>query len=60
MQYNVISIVWASCGSCTISSYLVFYMYVILDLFTASKDKSLQAVDMNTGGVAHAINKAHK
>ena len=34
--------------------------YFILDLFTASKDKSLQAVDMNTGGVAHAIKKAHK
>ena len=32
----------------------------ISDLFTASKDKSLQAVDMNTGGVAHAVNKAHK
>ncbi|KAM7435026.1 WD domain repeat-containing protein 55 [Porites harrisoni] len=31
-----------------------------LYLFTASKDKSLQAVDMNTGGVAHAVNKAHK
>lgn len=30
------------------------------DLFTASKDKSLQAVDMNSGAVAHAINKAHK
>lgn len=30
-----------------------------LCLFTASKDKSLQAVDMNTGGVAHSIQKAH-
>ena len=33
---------------------------LISDLFTASKDKSLQAVDMNTGGVAHSIKKAHK
>lgn len=30
-----------------------------LHLFTASKDKSLQAVDMNTGGIAHSVKKAH-
>ncbi|XP_031551133.1 WD repeat-containing protein 55-like [Actinia tenebrosa] len=28
-------------------------------LFTASKDKSLQAVDLNTGAVAHTRRKAH-
>ncbi|EDO47048.1 predicted protein [Nematostella vectensis] len=30
-----------------------------LHLFTASKDKSLQAIDMNSGSIAHAIKKAH-
>jgi len=37
-----------------------FFCIVSTDLFTASKDKSVQAVDMNSGAVAHAINKAHK
>ena len=35
------------------------FLYCV-DLFTASKDKSVQAVDMNSGAVAHAINKAHR
>ena len=38
----------------------VFFFCIVSDLFTASKDKSLQAVDMNSGAVAHAVNKAHK
>ena len=38
----------------------VCFCCIVSDLFTASKDKSLQAVDMNSGAVAHAINKAHK
>ena len=31
-----------------------------IDLMTASKDKSVQAVDMNTGSVCRAIKKAHE
>lgn len=43
----------------------IFYLLLtqdinFVDLFTASKDKSLQAVDMNTGGIAHSVKKAHK
>ena len=39
-----------------ISLYFIFH----LDLMSASKDKSLQAVDMNTGGISHVIKKAHE
>ena len=31
-----------------------------IDLMTVSKDKSVQAVDMNTGSVCRAIKKAHE
>ena len=30
------------------------------ELFTASKDKSIQIVDLNTGVVKHKISKAHE
>lgn len=37
-----------------------FFLVLYVDLYTGSKDKSLQAVDMNSGAVAHSIVKAHK
>lgn len=37
-----------------------FFLVLYVDLYSGSKDKSLQAVDMNSGAVAHSIVKAHK